>query len=145
MIFDKQSAGAWVGLAVITAINIAAVVIALWFRNTVLKVPCTKKNKKAAVEEKRSDKPDMKVPSTSMSEVEKSKGVSSDRSSKSTSSVKKGSARSSEKSTDMSEKSTKGNLKVRKTKKSSSPSMPLDSRETTSRSRSSIHTDALEN
>ncbi|PIC50951.1 hypothetical protein B9Z55_001651 [Caenorhabditis nigoni] len=138
MIFDKQSAGAWLGLACLTFVNIVAVVIAIWFRQSVLKVPC-KKNKKIEAKDldMKSEKPDMKVPSTSMSEVEKSKGASSK--AKSTSSIKKSPARSMERS-DMSEKSSKGSLKVRKTKKSSSPSMPLDSRETTSLSRSSSKT-----
>ncbi|CAL2030471.1 unnamed protein product [Caenorhabditis brenneri] len=142
MIFDKQSAGAWVGLAVITAINIAAVVVALWFRQTVLKVPCAKRNKKGGDlgGEGKGDKPEMKVPSTSMSEIEKSKigSSSSKKSSSNTNSSGKKPARSTEKSSDMSEKSSKGSLKVRKNKKPASPSMPLDSRETTSRSRTSI-------
>uniref|UniRef100_A0A1I7UIY8 MARVEL domain-containing protein n=1 Tax=Caenorhabditis tropicalis TaxID=1561998 RepID=A0A1I7UIY8_9PELO len=118
MIFDQRSAGGWLGLSIVTAVNIAAVVVALWFRHTAIKFPCIKKIKE--------NKPEMKVPSTSMSELEKPKNAAS----KSTSSIKKSpSAKSS------SEKSSKGSLKVRKVKKALP--MPLDSRETTSRSRTS--------
>ncbi|CAI2312018.1 unnamed protein product [Caenorhabditis sp. 36 PRJEB53466] len=132
MIFDNQSAGRWVGLSLLTAINIVAVVIAMWFRQKVLKMPC-KKNK----EKKKEDpKPEMKTPSTSISEIEKSKAARSSKESSATSSK-----RSSEKSTNKSEekseereseKSSKGNRKVRKVKKNKPSRLPIDSREVSS-------------
>lgn len=52
MIADSQPAGRWVGLLLLTLINVTAVVIALWFRNKTLNMQSKKKTKNEKTNEK---------------------------------------------------------------------------------------------
>uniref|UniRef100_A0A8R1E3P7 Uncharacterized protein n=1 Tax=Caenorhabditis japonica TaxID=281687 RepID=A0A8R1E3P7_CAEJA len=128
MISTNATFGRWIGLALLTFINVSAVVIGLWFRSVMVKMPgkqANEENNKGFV--MREANPEMKAPPTSIKSIsnDRSKKRSRKTSSTSSPSQRKKTVTSSTRSKSSASKKSSSSRATRR-----SPNLPRDSRET---------------